>query len=252
LIELPSAAVASLHETASFQISRLTPFKSNDVYHVVRLLGRDRPRKAIRVELAVVPRRAVHDALARLALHHIAPQAILVDGDTTAPAFDFSPHCLPRKRAASMSGGRPLMIFAFLLLLATPFGMAYRVHAAAEEAQAEAGAAALLARRTMAAQAQLDDLARVESFLPSRLQQPQAVETLDALSRLVPDTSWIFRLELRGDDIALSGFSSDLPSLLQSLATPPFATPELTSPVVQGLANGQTRFDLRLRYRQDS
>jgi general secretion pathway protein L len=249
VIELPSAAAASLQETTSFQINRLTPFMPNDVYHLARLVRRDRRRKAIRVELAVVPRRAVQDSLSTLARYHIEPQAIIVDGDMSEPALDFFSVCMPRKRPASGFGGRALMAVSVLLLLATPFVMAYRVHLLAGRVQTQAAAATVLARKTMAAQTQLDDLVQSERFLPSRLQRPQAIETLDELSRLIPDTSWIFRLEFRGEEIAMSGFSADLPALLQDLAKPPFAMPELTSPVVQGLTTGQTRFDLRLRYR---
>jgi general secretion pathway protein L len=118
----------------------------------------------------------------------------------------------------------------------------------AEASLAEAGSAAKVAHNASAAQAQLDTLIAAETFLPNRVRGPQPIEVLDALTRRIPDTTWVFRLEIRASEAMLSGFSSDLPALLQQLATPPLATPELASPVVQGLAGGQTRFDLRVQY----
>jgi len=249
VIELPLAATASLHETASFQVGRITPFKLEEVRHITRVLSRDQAKKTIRVEIAVVRRAALEGMLARVDAHRIEPSAVYVDGDTSQPALDFLPQCGGRYKPRTKVARTPILAGALALLLALPFVAAHQIHVLAEASQAEAAAAAKVAHRASAAQTQLDMLITTEAFLPDRLRSPQAIETLDALTQLIPDTTWIFRLEIRAGEAMLSGFSSDLPALLQKLAMPPFAAPELTSPVVQGLTGGQTRFDLRVQYR---
>jgi len=66
IIELPGAAVANLQEAASFQVGRVTPFQPEQVCHATRLIARDRERKVVRIELAVVARAVLKPALATI------------------------------------------------------------------------------------------------------------------------------------------------------------------------------------------
>jgi hypothetical protein len=45
----------------------------------------------------------------------------------------------------------------------------------------------------------------------------------------------------------LAGFSPDVSALVERLTKAPFATPELTAPVVHGLGGGKGRFELRVQ-----
>jgi general secretion pathway protein L len=251
-VELPHAAADTLQETTSFQIGRITPFALQDVYHVARLTSRDRKKKNVRVEVAVVPRTVLEQLLVQVEAGGIQPSAILVDGDIAQPPFDFLPALGERVEQSGAAPWRLAIIASLIFVLAFPFVAAYRIHTVAQASIAEATAAAKIARKASALQNQLDTLIASRSFLPDRLKGPRAIETLDALSRLIPDSAWLFRLEIRPEEATISGFSSDLPALLQQLAAAPFAAPELTSPVVQGRTGDQTRFDIRVRYRGSS
>lgn len=250
IVELPSAAVSSMHETVSFQIARITPFEPEQACHVARIVARDRARKTVRTEVAVIPRTVLERMLTDVTARHIRLSAIFVEGDIGRPAFDFlPPYADGSAHLHRRMVSKPILVAGIIALLACPFVAAYRMHAAAKALETEAAAAGKVVRRVTAARSQLDALVKAEAFLPEQQHAPQAIETLDALARLIPDSTWLFRLELRTNDVLLSGFTSDLPALLQHLEAAPFSTPELTSPVVNGLANGQSRFDVRAQLR---
>lgn len=250
-IELPIAAKATLHETASFQIARVTPFKPDEVHYAARSLELDRQRKTIRAEIAVTPRELLKRALANLAAHGLQPTAILIEGDAAQPAFDYLPQIGAKLTPTTQSFTRWAVVVGFLLLTSAPFLVTFRIHVLAETSRSQAARAAKIAAKASDAQARLDALIASESFLPDRLRGPHSLEFLDALSRQIPDTAWVFRLEIRASDALLSGLTSDLPALLQQLARPPLTAPELAAPVVQGVAGGPTRFELRVRYGSD-
>jgi general secretion pathway protein L len=248
-VELPFAAISSLHEAASFQIGRITPFEAEQTYHATRQIDRNRANKTTLVEVAVVSRATLDRILAQAEQCHIKLSAILVEGDTGKPPLDFLPYHQQHSIGRGDAAWRPMLVASIALLLATPFVVAYRINATAKSLGAEVATASKVVPRATAARSQLEALMAAETFLPERLRRPHAIEALEAIARLTPDGTWLFRLELRADDALLSGFSSDLPDLLQRLDTAPFTAPELTSPVVNSVAGNQNRFDLRLRFR---
>ena len=248
-VELPSAAISSIHETVSFQISRITPFVPEQAFHVTRIVDRDRARKTIRTEVAVVPKAVLERMLTAISAHHIRLSAIFVEGDIGTPALDFLPHNKERSAHRDKMTWKPILVAGIIVLLTCPLVAAYRIHAAAKALEAEVAAAGKIVQHVTAARSQLDALITAETFLPEQQRGPRAIETLDALARLVPDNTWIFRLELRTSNVLLSGFTSDLPTLLQHLGVAPFSAPELTSPVASGLADGRSRFELRTQLR---
>lgn len=247
-IELPIAAKATLHETASFQIARVTPFKSDEVHYIARFLAQDRQKKTILAEIAVTPREALKRALENLTTHGLEPTAIFVEGDALQPALDYLPQIGAKIAPKTQSFTRWAIAVGVLLLISAPFLVVFRIHLLAETSRSQAALAAKIAAKASNAQARLDALIASESFLPDRLRGPHSLEFLDAISRQTPDTAWVFRLEIRSGDATLSGLTSDLPALLQHLARPPLSAPELAAPVVQGVAGGPTRFELRVRY----
>jgi general secretion pathway protein L len=248
-VELPFAAISSLHEAASFQIGRITPYEAEQTYHATRQIDRNRANKTIRAEVAVIYRATLDRMLAQAEQRYIKLSAILVEGDTGKPPLDFLPYHQQHSIGRGDAAWRPMLVASMALLLATPFVVAYRINGTAKSLGAEVATASKVVPRATAARSQLEALVAAETFLPERLRRPHAIEALEAVARLTPDGTWLFRLELRADDALLSGFSSDLPDLLQRLDTAPFTAPELTSPVVNSVAGNQNRFDLRLRFR---
>ena len=67
VIDLPLIAESNLREVVSFELDRHTPFKPTQAQYTYRILARDAAAKRLTVELTVVPRRVLADAVAAAA-----------------------------------------------------------------------------------------------------------------------------------------------------------------------------------------
>jgi general secretion pathway protein L len=128
-----------------------------------------------------------------------------------------------------------------------PLAVVYRTHAQADGLADEVVQAASAAQRAAVLRNEVEARAAAAAFMPKHQRWPRAIEVLDALTKALPDDTWIFRLEMRPGLVMVAGFSSNVPALLERLTASPLATPELTSPVVHGVANTKDRFELRVQ-----
>jgi len=250
-VELPLAASSELHSATSFLVERFSPFRLEQACHTARLLARDKARKLVRAEMAVVPRQMLEELLAALSARGIPLSAVGIEGDTGKPPLDF----LPRRRVRSRfhwqarEAWRPVFVAGLALMVAGPLAVAYRTHAEANGLAAEAAQFAGVGGRAAALRTEVEARAAAEAFMAARQRRPKAIEIVDALTRTLPDDTWVFRMDLRPGQVVLAGLSSDVPALLERLTVVPFAAPELTSPVAHGLAGGKSRFEVRVQLR---
>jgi hypothetical protein len=71
------------------------------------------------------------------------------------------------------------------------------------------------------------------------------VELLERFSRTIGDDTWLFDFAASGDTVKVSGFSSNVPALIERLqAEPGFQTHELTGPLLQSADSNRDRFEL--------
>jgi len=248
-VELPLAASSELHSATSFLIERFSPFRLEQACHTVRVIERDKARKLIRVEMAVVPRQMLEGLLGALSARGIPLTAIRIEGDTDKPPLDF----LTRRRGGSRlrwharEAWRPVFAAGLALTVAGPLAVAYRTHAEANALAADVAQVARVGGRAATLRTEVEARAAADAFISARLRWPRAIEIVDALTKTLPDDTWLFRMELRPGQVTIAGLSSDVPALLERLTAAPFAAPELTSPVAHGLAGGKSRFELRVQ-----
>jgi general secretion pathway protein L len=250
-VELPLAASSELYSATSFLVERFSPFRLEQACHTARLIARDKARKLLRVEMAVVPRQILEALLAALSARSIPLSAVRIEGDTGKPPFDF----LPRQRRSrfhwqARQAWRPVLAAGLVLMVVGPLAVAYRAHAEANALAADVAQLAGVGGRAAALRTEVEARAAAEAFMTARQRRPKAIEVVDALTRTLPDDTWVFRMDLRPGQVVLAGLSSDVPALLERLTVaPPFATPELVSPVAHGLAGGKSRFEIRVEVR---
>ena len=80
-LDLPRSAEPDLRQALFFQIDQQTPFTPQEVYFDYRVTGRQPEAKRLTVEMTVVPRTVVGDALAMAARWGLSPAIVDVAGD---------------------------------------------------------------------------------------------------------------------------------------------------------------------------
>ena len=195
-VSLPAAAEENLREVLGFEMDLHTPFEASEVYYDYSVIGRYSNRQQVTVDLVYAPRNAV-DALKSLNLALTALLAVLVVAAITIPIVQ-------KNRAI-------------------------------EALEAQVQAAAATAREGAELRQDLEKMAEASQFLvEKKASDLMIVELIDEVSRILPDHTWIARLDLSGDEMQIQGQSSASASLIRIIESSPwFEDVKFASPVVQ-------------------
>jgi len=248
-LNLPLVAEENLREVLAFEMDRHTPFVANDVYYDYRIVGRDNRKQEVTLDLLYTPRREVDTVLADVLTHGLEPDIATCrrrDRDTLQPV-----NLLPRdRRRGRRLGVRNLNLaltamLAVLLVAAVGIPIVQKERAiAAVEAQVEVAAAA--AREGSELRRDLEKMAAASQFLTQRkASSVLAVQLIDEISRILPDDTWVARLDISHTEIQLQGQSAASASLIAIVeASPYFENARFRSPVVQIAGTDADRFHL--------
>jgi general secretion pathway protein L len=237
-IRLPAAAEENLREVLGFEMDLHTPFEPSEVYYDYTVVGRDSTRQQVTVDLVYAPRNAV-DALVDNA-SSLGMKTDLVtcrrrDNNNLQPV-----NLLPQeKRRARRFDVKNLnlaltVLLAALLVAAVTIPIVQKNRAIAElEAQVQAAAAE--AREGAALRQDLEKMAAASQFLAEKkASDVMIVEAIDEISRILPDHTWIARLDLSGTELQIQGQSGASSSLIRIIESSPwFEDVRFASPVVQ-------------------
>jgi general secretion pathway protein L len=246
-LTLPLAASANLAQVVGFEIERQTPFKPRDIYFAHRIAARDAKAKNLIVELAVAPRTIVDEALRLAEAHGI--QVAGVELAATGTALAASPNLLPDRQRAAGQG--PFRVILALLAAAT---VALAVAAAAIPLLRIEAAATDLARRVADAKHRAEAGLKLQKDIEETLQDAQFLvkrqtasvsELLDALTRLLPDDTWLSELQITVSDVQLSGYAVSATALLSRLdETVGFSNAAFRASVTQDSKQNREQFDI--------
>ena len=247
-IAFPVAAEREVAAAISFEIDRQTPFAPERVYRTFRIHARDLKRKTMEVDLAVVPRTVVDAALATTGRYGIKVTAVQADGDDGSPPFNFLPAGYRRhSQSWRAEPWRPVALAAAVILALGLSWQIWSLHAEAEALESKVASMRDIAERGEKARAKVEAATASAHFLPDKQTGPRAVEVVDALSRILPDDTWLFDLEITGREVRIGGYSSAVPALIERLQQSPlFETPQLRAPVVHGASRMGDRFEISM------
>lgn len=247
-LSLPAAAGERLREVVGFEIDRQTPFAADAVAFDARVLGRRAGDGQLDVELAVVPRAALDEQLARLGPLAGRLAGVDIEGDDGAPlGVNLLP---PSRRGRRQDPSRAWnAALATLALLATVLMLSQLLHnreRAAGELEARVAREVVAARAVSLQRQQLVDLvegrAHVERLRSGR---PAAIEVLDELARRLPDNTWLDKLAIDNDRLLLIGRSGEASALVAQLAgAKQWRSPALTGTLQPDARSGRDRFTL--------
>jgi general secretion pathway protein L len=253
-IALPLAAAGNLAQVVFFELDRHTPFKRDDVYFAHRLLKRDAEARQLQVELTVVPRAVVTEALRTAGDLGLEVAAVRVGG---APGLaDASPNILPESQRPKNRRwtGRALAalgaITALLAIaaLAIPF---VQIQIEAGDLEQQVAVAKQKAEASLRLQRDIDTTVEDSHSLVQRKQQKVPVsDVLLSLTELMPDNTWITTLEISGSELRISGYSSSATEVLGILdRSSAFSNAAFRASVTQDTRLNREQFNIAAQIR---
>jgi general secretion pathway protein L len=228
----PLTARRDLKQLLGFEIDRETPFAREEVYWHYAVHRQDQAHGRLEVDLCLVPRRAVDPFIEGARRAGLAPSAIEVEaspGIMLVPLETDSPRFRAERPLIPLAAGAGALA---LIALAAPF--VYQEWAIAS-ANATIASFEDQAREAASLRQAADQLGRTINFLTKDgKRHTDALAILAAVTRSLPDDSYLTALSLRGTRLTMSGLSPAAAELVGLFAhSPLFREPGFDSPVVE-------------------
>ena len=248
-LDLPWAAEPDLREALYFQIDRQTPFTPDEVYFDFEVVDRDAEAKRLTVEVTVIPRTIVDEAVARAERWGLTPDIVdVVDRDAgAAPRVNL----LPGGAVASPgAGGSPVNLLLALIAAGLVAAAVYipldRRETAADALLARVMVAKVEAQATLRLREEVDALRKEQKFLGDQRRGAfSAVTLLDDLTRILPDDTWLFELKVTAREARIAGYAPTASSLIGLIdKSPMLRGPRFRSSVTQDPRTGLERFNM--------
>jgi general secretion pathway protein L len=248
-VDLPAAAAENLREVIAFELHRLTPFRAEDVHFEHRRLGTSKGGQSLSVELRIVRRAVIDELCALLAPQRFEPrgEAALEDAGAGALCLRLMPAHGDAPRTSWV--GRTLWAFNAALLAAVLMLPLARMETHIEGLRAQVAAARERADAVAALRDEADAIAlRRDTVLSLKRETVPRIEILRELTERLPDSAWLHRFEIDGDEVVVQGSAEAASLLIASVEESPlFLSPTFPSPVVRNAATGDDRFRLAFR-----
>ena len=247
MLTLPLAAEENLREVLAFEMDQHTPFTEDQVYYDWIVRNRSLERRELTVDLVYSPRREVDAMLAAVGRHGIDVDVVTSrsrDG-TNLRSINLLPQEKRRSRRLLQHRLNLALAGACLLLLAIAVTVPIvQKDRAILEVEALVEVAAAEARDGNKIRRELERLAAASQVLYEKKRRDvMAVEVINEVSRILPDHTWLTRIDLSGDQLQLQGQSEASSSLIGIIeSSPMFENAAFASPVVQVSGTESDRF----------
>ncbi len=248
VLALPLAAEKNLRQVAGFEMDRLTPFTASQVYYDAAVLERQPEQRRLRVELTALPRATVDPVLAHLRQQGLSPDMLDVVGSRSSLNL-----LSPEQRPQRGLWGRRLraaVVIASLLLVAAVIALPiWQQRALVIGAIAKVDQAQKAANQALSLREQLDKTLETSRMLAQKKRSiPARVDLLRELTVILPDDTWVERLQIKGDSAQIIGQSGKASALIGIVESSKFFSGAgFTSPVTTDPRTGKERFVLSAR-----
>ena len=239
-IGLPLAAEENLRQVLAFEMERHTPFPADDVYFDYRVVDRNTKSRRLEVELLVMPKSIVDEALSILDDWRLRSSAGFFD--TADPSLLFVPEAY---RTPAASGTNRVLLFANVCAMVIAFLIPIqRQEAHLTDLRQRVDEARERAMASLTLQQEIDATRkRLESLVRARSEQGSVVVLIEELTRLLPGDTWLHRLEVRDGEVHFQGFSGSASTLVGVVeASDLFRDARFGSPITRDARSGRERF----------
>lgn len=248
-LTLPLAAEENLREVLSFEMDSQTPFTADQVYYDHFVTGRSPRSKTLSVQLFVAPRDIVDDSLTTLAANGIYPDVVAANaGDNPdGRTINLLPADTQRNRGITVQRmNLALAALASLLIIAALALPLLQKNTTIRSLEAEISEAAIGAQASNQLRQEVENLIAGSIYLVQKKRtEPTMTQLLDDMTRIIPDDTWVNRVDFSDGEIQLQGQSGAAAGLIGLIeASPTFHNARFRSPVTQIARTSQERFHL--------
>ena len=249
IVDLPLAAEGNLDEVVSFELDRHTPFRADQAAFSHRVIERDPAAQRLRIELIVVPRPVIDQAIAVATRLQLDVDRIDI-GDDGSGNLAGSGNLLPSRSPVARQRSRErtfvyvLGATAAALAVIAIYLPLHSMQRTADSLQEQFDAAKKSAVAAAALQKEIDALRKDELFLVDRKRDRTTVSNLLLeATRILPDDTWLSEWQLAGSEMQLTGYAGSASALVNLLEQSKiFRNTTFQSPVVQDSKSGRERF----------
>jgi general secretion pathway protein L len=244
---LPAAAADRLRDVVRFEIDRQTPFSADSVRFDACLRQR-RDDGQLDVELVAMPRARFDAAMAPLADLTAALSGVdVADADGRPLGVNLLPDTERRQRQSQLRAWQwALAALAVCALIFGAWKLLDNRRQAADTLEASLRSRGEQARQAAAQRQQLiETIDGINTLDRARAQRPTALEVLNELSKRLPDSTYLEKISMEGDQLVLIGLSTEASSLVGKLqGSPLWRSPALSGAVQPDQALRRDRFTL--------
>ncbi|MBA4501552.1 PilN domain-containing protein [Marinobacterium marinum] len=247
VIQLPAATEPRLASVLGFELDRHTPFSADQASYSYRIVHRNRAAQRIDVELFVLPNIRREQLLNVLQRAGLQPVWLIPEGCEVDTHLRNRLNLLP----VAQRPPRPIQARWSLALLVVPILLLmllfYRQEERLQALQDRVEPLRQQAEQAQAVREEARDLEQGWRFMYERHQaQISPLAVMNELTRLLPDNTWLNRLELENGEIQMQGESANASGLIGRLeGSALLESVGFTSPVTVNPRSGQERFGIR-------
>ncbi len=248
-LKLPLATEENLCEVLAFEMDRQTPFTAEQVYYDFAVTARHPREQTLELSLVLTPRQELDEILTALADRGIHPDLVTVNSDNTDELRNVN--LLPEKHRSRKTVTPQLInimigIMALVLLtgaVSLPLlGQRHKIkmlEPLLETAETKAKVAGRLRDK-------VDGLKAESRFLVNKKQSTLLVlQVMDEVTRILPDDSWVFQMQIRGPEVQIQGQSASAAALIPLIESSDILhNARFRSPVTQAPRSNLERFHL--------
>jgi general secretion pathway protein L len=246
-ITLPLAAENDLKRVVAYEMDRLTPFRTDEVFWSCLPGRRDPARNRLHVRVTVVPYLRVEALLTALLQVGLAPARIAAGGpgepQRVVPLTDDRPTHRwfgPRAEAYALGGCGVLALAAVALPFILQSVAASALDTRMDAVKPQVMEAEKLRKKITTGATTADAIAAARNQVGTPLQ------SIALLTDLLPDDTYLTALNVRQRKLTISGRSAAAAKLIGAMAAnPQIHNPAFTAPVVRDETNGGEMFSIR-------
>ena len=222
-LELPAAALENLQEVVRYELERVTPFRQADVYFDATPSNSGARNGNVNVVLRIVQRRQIDSRLQFLEQwgFSLAKRQIAIDHDDGAVWLSLAPESA--RPGLSRRLGPLLWSLNALLVVGLAAWILWQQQVKLTALDEQSSQLRQQLSRNVELFEQLEQRKQqLNALLERQRQRPAAVLILDELTRLMPDSTYLRRLQITGSAVRLQGVSNNAASLVQRIEASDF------------------------------